>query len=145
MRRPDQAGHRRSASASRVPLSRSVAFDEEAFGEQKREDRPDKGDRKYDYLLRKQKLAEERIKRLEQQIVSQVGLGLGEREEMEKLLDAQKADKRLVASLRSQLSSLKTRVDMLLSTEERGGHVSLNADEIGALVQLQVQRLLGAH
>eukprot|EP01039_Chlorochromonas_danica_P010635 gene10635-11789_t len=76
------------------------------------------GDRKYDMVLKKLRFMEEKVKKLENTSLTQQNLLTDCRQQQEKVIEGAKAEKKVVLSLKDQLSSLKTRVDLLLNQDE---------------------------
>lgn len=107
----------RASSAPRGASARIVSFEDDGAFEQKRDD--SNNDRRFEAYLRKQKVMEERLRRLEQQRAVDTQSFQSLTDEKEKLIEERRADHKLVQNLRSQVSGLKSRVDLLVSDEEQ--------------------------
>lgn len=107
----------RASSAPRGAGARVVAFEDEGAFEQKRDD--GNTDRRFEAYLRKQKVMEERLRRLEQQRATDSQTSQALNDEKDKLIEERRADHKLIQNLRSQISSLKNRVDLLVSDEQQ--------------------------
>jgi chromosome segregation ATPase len=144
---PELYQPKRASSAPRGTQSyRNVAFEDEGNFEQKRDD--SSMERRFESFLRKQKLMEDRIKRLEQQKVADANAALAMQEERDKLMEDRKNDHKTMQGLRSQVSALKARVDTITSSDsaadERSGDGRISGtrytlQEVNDLVKAAVQ------
>ena len=113
---------RRSLSAPRGaknqnPPRNTVIPDNYGEYEQKKDD--GSIERRFESFLRKQKLMDERLKRIEQQKAMETQATQDAQTQRDKLLEDQRADHKLIHNLRSQISTLKSKVDFLVQNNEQ--------------------------
>jgi hypothetical protein len=105
-------------------------------------------ERRFEAFLRKQKLMEDRLKRLEQQKAIDAQNAQTIQEERDRLIEDQKADRKVIQNLRSLVSSLKARVDTVTAgnDEEHDRRPGASSDseqadaaQIKAMVNAAVQ------
>lgn len=75
-------------------------------------------DRKYELLVKKQRLFEEKLKKLDKDCLHSHQCSIDYKIELDRLTEESKADKKLVQSLRGQMAAVKSKMDLFMSNEE---------------------------
>jgi hypothetical protein len=75
-------------------------------------------DRKYELLVKKQRLFEEKLKKLDKDCLHSHQCSIDYKIELDRLTEESKADKKLVQSLRGQMAAIKSKMDLFMSNEE---------------------------
>ena len=75
-------------------------------------------DRKYELLVKKQRLFEEKLKKLDKDCLHSYQCSIDYKIELDRLAEESKADKKLVQSLRGQLTAVKSKMDLFMNNEE---------------------------
>ena len=75
-------------------------------------------DRKHELLVKKQRLFEEKLKKLDKDCLRNYQSSIDYKLELDRLGEESKADKKIIQSLRNQMAAIKSKMDIFMSNEE---------------------------